>query len=71
MDMDKDTKFLLERMDKNHESLRREIKKDLFIIQTKIDALHAFKNKLTGISVVVTAFISAAVSAIIGFLTGK
>lgn len=58
--MNKDTQFLIDRMDKNHRE-----------VLDKIDHISSWKNKIVGASMVVTAFISASVSAVVAFLSGR
>lgn len=61
--MDDNTRYLIDRMDAHHESLRREIE----IVRGKIDFITGFKNKVMGAAMV----ISGMVSALVHYLTGK
>lgn len=58
--MDKDTMFLLDRIDTNHKE-----------VMAKIDLLSGWKNKITGASMVIAAMVSTIVSFIISAVTGK
>jgi hypothetical protein len=58
--MNKDTQFLLERIDSHHKEIMEEIK----IISAK-------QNKFAGAFTVITALVSASVSAMVAFLTGR
>lgn len=60
--MDENTRFLIERMDSHHESLRDE----LYVLREKIDVLSSFNNKIIGAAMIV----SGVVSIVVQYFTG-
>lgn len=69
--MNKDTVFLLEKVDKNYKEVLDKIEQNHKEVLVKIESITTWKHKVAGASMAVTTFVSAAVSALVAFLSGR